>query len=178
MPHNLASDFDTSGGCHLFFNDSRQQAILYYPFSRMSIGCTFVFHSPHVKILWSCVTDTGMDTVAWRPPCCSTFRFGGTASNSLHIDSGGVWDCLCQHQPWMTFDTAELPILPGRNYCALALLNIIPTFSKENTTFCQMYDQNPAYRCVPYVWLIWDTKCFVENFVNQNMTNGGRGDEW
>ena len=68
---------------------------------------------------------------------------------------------------WMTFDSAELPILPGGKWCALALLNIIPNFPKENTNFCQIYNQNPAYLCVPYAWLLRDTTCFFENIVNQ-----------
>ena len=36
---------------------------------------------------------------------------------------------------WMTFDPAELPILPGGKCCALALLNIITKFPKEKYQF-------------------------------------------
>ena len=36
---------------------------------------------------------------------------------------------------WMTFDPAQLPILPGGNCCALALLNTIPKFPKEKHCF-------------------------------------------
>ena len=70
---------------------------------------------------------------------------------------------------WMTYGPAELPILPGGKCCTLALLNIIPKFPKENTSFCQIYHQNPAYLCVPYVWLLRDRKPLFENFVNQKM---------
>ena len=35
----------------------------------------------------------------------------------------------------MTFDPAEVPILPGGKCCALALLNIIPMFPKEKHQF-------------------------------------------
>ena len=36
---------------------------------------------------------------------------------------------------WMTFDPAEFAIFPGRKYCALVLLNIIPKFTKEKHQF-------------------------------------------
>ena len=52
---------------------------------------------------------------------------------------------------WMTYDPAELPIIPGEKYCAQALLNTISKFPKENSGFCQIYHQNSAYPCVPYV---------------------------
>ena len=71
----------------------------------------------------------------------------------------------------------------GGKSCALAPLTIIPKFPKENKRFSQIYYQNPAHLCVPYVWLLRDTKCFLENIVNQKWrmwriaskkTNGGR----
>ena len=81
---------------------------------------------------------------------------------------------------WMTYGPPELPILPGGKCCALALLNIIPMFAKENTSYCQIYHQNPACLCVPHVWLLRDTKRFFENFVNNKMayvTNCHQKDE-
>ena len=52
---------------------------------------------------------------------------------------------------WMTFDPADLPILPGGRCCALALLNIIPKFPKKKHLIYQIYHQNSAYLCVSNV---------------------------
>ena len=72
--------------------------------------------------------------------------------------------------PRVTSDPAELPFLLGGKSCTQAPLNIIPKFPKgKNASFSQIYHQNPAHLCVPYVWLLRDTKCFLENFVNQKM---------
>ena len=65
---NLAPDFDTSGGCHLFFNDYQPWANLCYPFRWLSEGSTFVSHSLHAKILW--LRETAR--ASWRSPCCCT----------------------------------------------------------------------------------------------------------
>ena len=63
---------------------------------------------------------------------------------------------------WVTSDQAQLPILPWRKSCALAQLHMIPTFAKENTSFCPIYHQNPAHLCVSYAWSLRDTKMFLK----------------
>ena len=57
----------------------------------------------------------------------------------------------------------------GGKSCTLAPLNIIPKFPKEKHKFLSDFPQNPARLCVSYVWLLMDTKCFLENFVIKKM---------
>ena len=59
----------------------------------------------------------------------------------------------------------------GGKSCALALLNIIPKFPKEKHKFLSdlssKFSTFMSNLCVPYVWLLRDPKCFLENFVSQ-----------
>ena len=66
---------------------------------------------------------------------------------------------------WMTYDPAELPILPGGKCCALALLNIIPKFPKEKHQFLSDLSSKSGISMCSTCMI--DSKCFFENFVNQ-----------
>ena len=102
---NLASDFDTSDGCHLFFNDNQPQANLCYPFRWLSEGSTFVFHSPHAKILW--LRETAR--ASWRSPCCCTcWCFGDYLRGRRAAPIGQRKITQCAHR-----ELWERPVLPG-----------------------------------------------------------------
>ena len=70
---------------------------------------------------------------------------------------------------WMTFDPAELPLLPGGKYCALALLNIIPKFSKEKHQFLSALSSKSSISMCSICMISKAYKMFFENFVSQKM---------
>ena len=65
---------------------------------------------------------------------------------------------------WMTFDPAELPILPGGKCCALALLNIIPKFPKEKHQFLSDLTSKSSISICSQGY-----KVFFENLASQKM---------
>ena len=83
-------------------------------------------------------------------------------------------------KPSVGLDAAKLQCLCGVVHGPKCNVKDI---QRKNTGFSQIYHQNPAHLCVPYVWLLRDTKCFLENFINKKWrmwriasktTNGGR----
>ena len=91
-------------------------------------------------------------------------------SNSIEISlvgrvPGPVFNDV--QQPFVTMSGKSPSFVTLRyalvsEWCALALLNMITKFPMKNASFCQIYYQNLADLCVPYVWLLRDTKSFLK----------------
>ena len=69
----------------------------------------------------------------------------------------------------MTFDRAELPLLPGGKCCALALLNTIPKFLKEKHQFLSALSSKSSIPICSICMISKGYKMFFENFVSQKM---------
>ena len=54
---------------------------------------------------------------------------------------------------WVTSDPAELPFYTGRKTLCTSAVEYNP--KGKHTSFSQIYHQNPAHLCVPYVWFPW-----------------------
>ena len=126
--------------------------ILIWPEWLYKCNTTHCTISEEVTHRWYLYSDAISDVTAMGYFMCWCHNHGLSAT--LHrLISASI-------SRWMTFDLAKLPILRGGKCCALSLLNIIPKFPKEkNKSFCQIYHKNPAYLCVPFVWLLRDTMC-------------------
>ena len=71
----------------------------------------------------------------------------------------------------------------GTKCCVLTLLNIIPKFPKEKYQFLSHLSiKSSRFFCVPYVWLLWDTKCFLKTLLIKKMVyvmnRSQRGKQW